>query len=121
MPRPRQPKNDYIPTEHEEQREFVSWFRKTFPDTLIAAIPNGGYRSKTAAARIKVEGGVAGLPDMLVPAWSLWIEMKRSKGGRLSADQKRIIEYLESIGHVVIVAKGCEDGKAQIEAMLRRE
>jgi len=121
MPRPRQPKNDRIPTEHEEQREFVAWFRKSFPDTRIFAIPNGGHRSKTTAAKLKLEGVTAGVPDLFVPAWSLWIEMKRQKGGRLSADQKDWIAYLESIGHVVIVGRGFEDARAQIESMVRRD
>jgi VRR-NUC domain. len=61
------------------------------------------------------------VPDLFVPAWSLWIEMKRQKGGRLSADQKDWIAYLESIGHVVIVGRGFEDARAQIESMMRRD
>lgn len=30
------------PTEHEEQKAFVRWFRLQYPNTLIFAIPNGG-------------------------------------------------------------------------------
>ena len=37
---------DRIPTEHEEQRELVRWFRQTWPGVRIHAIPNGGARSK---------------------------------------------------------------------------
>ena len=47
-------------TEHVEQREFVSWFRKTFPAVRILAIPNGSQRSRTTGARLKAEGVVAG-------------------------------------------------------------
>jgi hypothetical protein len=42
-----------IPTEHEEQRELVKWFRQTFDGVRIFAIPNGGARSITTAARLK--------------------------------------------------------------------
>lgn len=107
---------DRIPTEHEEQREVVKWFRQTYKGVRIFAIPNGGQRSIAAAARLKVEGVSAGVPDLHVPAWSLWIEMKRSKGGSVSAEQKDWIAYLEGVKHSCIVGKGADDAKAKITA-----
>ena len=107
---------DRIPTEHEEQRELVRWFRQTWPGVRIFAIPNGGQRSLAAAARLKVEGVSAGVPDLFVPAWGLWVEMKRTKGGSLSAEQKDWIAYLESVGFCCIVGKGADDAKRQISA-----
>ena len=107
---------DRIPTEHEEQRELVRWFRQTWPGVRIHAIPNGGARSKATAGRLKAEGVVSGVPDLFVPAWRLWIEMKRVKGGSLSAEQKDWIQYLESVGYWVIVGKGADDAKRQISA-----
>ena len=101
-------------TEHEEQRELVSWFRRTFNQVRIFAIPNGGARGLATAARLKVEGVTAGVPDLFVPAWCLWIEMKRERGGVVSAEQKDWLAYLSTIGHTTIVAKGCEDAKKQI-------
>lgn len=100
-----------IPSEHWEQREFVRWFRKTFPDVLIFAIPNGGHRGKAQAGNLKAEGVVPGVPDLYVPAWQWWPEMKRQKGGRVSPDQRRVMEYLQSIGHRVDVCNGCEAAK----------
>lgn len=105
---------DRIPTEHEEQRELVRWFRQTWPAVRIFAIPNGGARSKATAGRLKAEGVASGVPDLFVPAWRLWIEMKRAKGGSLSAEQKDWIKYLESVGFCCIVGKGAEDAKRQI-------
>lgn len=107
-------KNTNIPSEHYEQREFVQWFRQTWPGVRIFAIPNGGYRSIATAGRLKVEGVSSGVPDLFVPDWSLWIEMKRAKGGVLSPEQKDWIAYLESCGYFCIVAKGAEDGKEKI-------
>jgi hypothetical protein len=107
---------DRIPTEHEEQRELVRWFRQSWPDVRIFAIPNGGARSKATAARLKAEGVSSGVPDLFVPAWRLWVEMKRSKGGSLSPEQKDWIKYLESVGFCCIVGKGAEDAKRQISA-----
>ena len=107
---------DRIPTEHEEQRELVRWFRQTWPGVRIFAIPNGGARSPATAGRLKAEGVSSGVPDLFVPAWGLWIEMKRAKGGSLSPEQKDWIEYLEGVGYWVIVGKGAEDAKQQISA-----
>lgn len=106
------PRSD-VPSEHFEQREFVKWFRQTFPDVLIFAIPNGGARSPTTAARLKAEGVVPGIPDLFVPAWGLWVEMKRQKGGALSPAQKSLILYLQSLRMSVIVGYGFEDAKAK--------
>ena len=105
---------DRLPTEHEEQRELVRWFRQTWPGVRIHAIPNGGARSKATAGRLKAEGVASGVPDLFVPAWRLWIEMKRAKGGSLSLEQKDWIAYLESVGYCVIVGKGVEHAKQQI-------
>lgn len=107
-----------IPTEHAEQCALVRWFRQTWPGVLIHAIPNGGVRNKATASRLKAEGVVSGIPDLFIPAWRLWIEMKRVKGGRLSPEQSAIIKQLESVGYWVIVGKGAEDAKRQISAFL---
>jgi hypothetical protein len=109
---------DRIPTEHEEQRELVRWFRQTHRGVRIFAIPNGGQRSIAAATRLKIEGASAGVPDLFIPAWKLWIEMKRVKGGTVSAEQKDWLKYLEEVGYCVKVCKGAEAAKEQITAFL---
>ena len=101
-------------SEHLEQVRLVSWFRRQYPDTRILAIPNGGGRSASQGAALKAEGVQAGVPDLCVPEWLLWIEMKREAGGVVSPVQREWISYLESIGHRVIVAHGFEDAKRQI-------
>lgn len=105
---------DRMPTEHEEQRELVRWFRQTWPGVRIFAIPNGGQRSIATAGRLKAEGVSSGVPDLFIPAWMLWVEMKRVKGGSLSAEQKDWINYLESVKFYCIVGKGADDAKAKI-------
>jgi hypothetical protein len=105
------------PSEHLEQVRLVSWFRKTWPNVLIFAIPNGGGRSMAQGASLKAEGVTAGIPDLFCPEWLLWVEMKKVSGGIVSPAQKGMISYLESIGQRVIIGHGFEDAKAQIEAM----
>ena len=100
-----------VPTEHQEQVLFVQWFRRTYPEVRIFAIPNGEARSQSAGARLKAEGVSAGVPDLFIPAWNTWIEMKRSKGGSVSEKQKDWLAYLEGIGHQVFVCKGADSAK----------
>lgn len=104
-----------IPTEDHEQAAFVAWFRATWPDVRIFSIPNGGRRSMKVANTLKATGVLPGVPDLFVPAWNLWIEMKRVKGGRLSPEQKDMISYLQVIcDYQVIIGHGFEDAKRQV-------
>lgn len=106
--------------EHVEQVTFVRWFRATYPGVRIFAIPNGGYRDKRTAQRLKDEGVEPGVPDLYVPAWGLWIEMKRTKDGKVSDEQAGWLDYLQEIGDSVIVGRGCEDASRQVRVFVNR-
>jgi len=82
------------PSEHAEQVAFVQWWEVNHPDIRMFAIPNGGFRHKATAQKLKLEGVRKGVPDLYVPKLKLWIEFKRQKGGSLSADQKDWRDYL---------------------------
>lgn len=101
-------------SEHAEQMGFVIWFRGKFPGVVLIAIPNGGARHIKTAVALKQEGVVAGTPDMFIPAWSLWLEMKRCRGGVVSKEQEKMFEYLRGIGHVVILGRGATDMSQQV-------
>ena len=107
-----------LPSEHAEQVGFVRWFRAKWPRVMIFAIPNGGKRNITTAKLLVKEGVVAGIPDLFIPAWGIWVEMKRQKGGRLSPDQEAMITYLESIGHRVVVGLGALDASDKLLRVL---
>lgn len=104
-------------SEHIEQRQFVSWFRKSYPGIRIFAIPNGGVRNIQTASRLKAEGVSAGVPDLFIPSWRVWIEMKRADGGALSEKQKDWRGYLKFCGYTVIVAHGCKAAQDEIIAL----
>ena len=106
-----------VPTEHESQRLFVQWFRRKFEGVRIFAIPNGGARGRAQGGRLKAEGVSAGVPDLLVPAWMVWIEMKREDGGTVSPAQRDWHAYLESIGHKVLICRGLEDAMKKVLAL----
>jgi hypothetical protein len=105
-------------TEHAEQAGFIQYFRAKYPNTLILAIPNGGKRDIITAKKLQMEGVTPGVPDLFIPAWSCWIEMKKP-GGRLSEAQKNVIEYLEGIGHTVIVGYGARDASEKVLEFLK--
>ena len=101
--------SEKIPSEHYEQVRFVGKFAILYPGVRIFAIPNGGHRGKVTAAKMKQEGVRRGVPDLYVPAWKLWVEMKRIKGGSVSPDQKDWHEYLRGIGDTVLVCRGSDE------------
>lgn len=104
-----------IPTEDQEQAAFVAWFRATWPEVRIFSTPNGGVRHWKTAKTLKASGSLPGVPDLFVPGWNLWIEMKRAKGGKLSPEQKDMLAYLENeCLHNVIVGHGFEDARNQV-------
>lgn len=80
--------------EHRIQVSCVRWFRLKYPNLAarLFAVPNGGRRDGITGARLKEEGVLAGVADLilLVPNadyHALLIEMKTPKGGQ-SESQK---------------------------------
>ena len=114
------------PTEHEEQVTLFTWFRMRYANMLMYAIPNGGARSSITGARLRDEGVLAGVPDIFLPCPSggkhgLYIEMKRQKGGRVSAPQKAVMQALRMQGYEVAVCHGWQEARGCIEQYLARE
>lgn len=95
--------------EHNLQCACVRWFTYQHPELagLLFAVPNGGARSKATAGRLKAEGVVAGVADLILlvprpapayPYLALCIEMK-TKTGRQSPEQKEWQAKVESHGY----------------------
>ena len=107
-----------IPSEAQEQAAFVQYMRLKHPDILIFAIPNGGSRNKAEASRMKAGGVVAGIPDLFVPEYKLFIEMKRRKGGSVSQRQKWIMFELRRVGYRCEVCKGSDEAIALMKEVI---
>ena len=79
------------------------------------AVPNGGKRSKSEANRLKAEGVKSGVPDITVLYDGKYygLEVKRpatlAPKGRLSKNQKIMIERIETAQGKVKVVYGVED------------
>lgn len=108
----------FIPTEAQEQELIFEWAsiaQGRYPElALLHAIPNGGSRNKIEAAHLQKQGVKAGVPDIFLPVSNgryngLYIELKRTKGGRVSAEQGRWITLLRENGYQAEVIKGAEE------------
>lgn len=107
------------PSESEEQIGFLQWFDAAFSGVRIFHIPNGGHRAMTVAKKLKAEGVKPGVPDLYIPAWKIWIEMKRQKGGKVSDDQMDWYDYLTGLGDTVIIGHGARDASEKLTAILK--
>lgn len=108
------PKADVIPTEAFEQIRFVAWLKKE--GYWVCGSANGGYRNYFEAAKFKRMGVAAGFPDIFVPLptpsyHGFLLEMKRQKGGKLSALQVEWLQYLREKGYFAEVAYGFDEAK----------
>lgn len=106
-----------------EQRDTSeSWeqqvLRQRAKDWLIAHVPNGGKREKREAQRLKQDGVIAGWPDLVCirEGVVVFVEMKKTKGGKLSPEQKNTIEAMMRAGAEVWVCEGWEAALWSLES-----
>jgi len=112
-----------VRTEHQEQVILVARIRQFLRGVLVFAVPNGGKRGKREAARLKAEGVLAGVPDLVIAEprggfHGMCVELKREKGGRTSKAQKEVIAGLRARGYHVVVSAGADEAFRQIETYL---
>lgn len=117
-----------VPTESIEQSRLFQWARMQqghWPELqLLYHIPNGGSRHRLEAVHLKQQGVRAGVPDLCLPVardgcHGLYVEMKRTKGGRVSPEQMGWMEALKAEGYMVAVCQGWEMASDVIVNYLR--
>jgi len=98
-------------SESAEQRAVIEWARLqagAYPElALLFHIPNGGKRPSRTGAMLRLQGVVAGVPDLFMACarrghHGLWIEMKAERG-RVSEAQGAMIVRLRHEGYHVVV------------------
>ena len=101
--------------EHRIQVSCVKWFRMQNPSLKgnLVAIPNGGCRDVITGKRLKDEGVVAGVADLMLLVAShgyhaLFIEMKTEKG-RQSPSQVEFQKNVEQYGYKYVVCRSLDD------------
>lgn len=100
--------------EHRLQCACVRWFALQYPHLrgLLFAVPNGGARDAVTGARLKAEGVVPGVADLILlhpnaTYCALAIEMKTDKG-RQSQSQKDWQLRLEGNGGKYVVCRSLD-------------
>lgn len=113
-----------VPTESEEQQWLYQWVKSNmgaYPELeALYHIPNEGKRSKTEGAKLKREGLKDGVSDNCLPVrrgkyGSLYIELKRIKGSKVSKDQKEWIDLMRKVGNAAFICYGWIEAKEKIE------
>lgn len=121
-------KRAIVPTEHDEQVALMQWAALSvlhYPALKrLHAIPNAGAGAQRGqAGKLKAEGVKPGVPDLCLPVpvggyHGAYVEMKRTKGGVVSEEQREWGEYLVAAGYAYCVAEGFEEARDFLVAYL---
>lgn len=111
-----------VPTEDEEQIALFDWLdAKRIPAFHVNnEMYTKSWKQKLRAKRMGVRSGV---PDVFVvlPTKVVAIELKRTKGGVVSDNQKYWIKTLNGAGLKSIVARGASEAIAFVETEIKTE
>lgn len=114
-------------TEAQEQEALFRWAaynEHRYPELrLMFHVPNGGSRNAREAHNLRLQGVKAGVPDIVLPVprgvyGALYIELKRKKGGKLSAHQAEWIDALNRAGNKAIRCDGFDEAQTAILSYL---
>lgn len=111
---------DTVPIKREEARHqarLVGGLRRCWAKIeddaqrpIVFHVPNGGSRDAREASNLKVQGVLAGVPDLCIvlPGGKIvWIEMK-ARAGRVSLSQTDLHNHFTHLGHLVITGYSAE-------------
>jgi hypothetical protein len=105
-----------VPTEDQEAAALAGWLDAH--NILYCHVPNGGFRNVREAVKFKRIGVKKGVPDFLLfdkPRMAIGnkvgvaIELKRTKGGVVSLEQKIWLDCLSGRGWISILALGADE------------
>ena len=110
--------------EHRLQAACVRWFRLQYPKMRhnLFAVPNGGKRDAVTGAKLKEEGALAGVADLILLKsnrfyGALLIEVK-TKTGRQSDSQKEWEQKITEDGYKYVVIRSLEEFQGAIQNYL---
>lgn len=104
-----------VPTESAEQQWLFKWAAYesgAHPELeLMYHIPNEGQRSRATGGRMRAEGLKKGVPDICLPVsrmgfHGLYIELKRTKYGRATEEQRAWLKKLTAEGYLACICHG---------------
>lgn len=111
--------------EHRLQRQMVKWFRLQYPDMKhnLFSVPNGGLRDEITAAKMKAEGQLAGVSDLILLKsnrfyGALLIETK-TKEGRQSDLQKEWERKITNDGYKYVIVRSLDDFMREVNQYIK--
>ena len=111
-------------TEHEIQKAVIRYCRtiEKYDNrySYIFAVPNGGKRDVRVAKKLKAEGVISGVSDLVIPLpvgfyHGAFIEVKRI-GGRATDNQKTFLRIMAERGYFCAITYGYEE---TVEAIVK--
>lgn len=107
-----------VPYEKEEQIKLCTWLTRN--NILFYHSPNGGSRNLLEAMNLKRLGVKSGIPDITIPVarkgyHSLYIELKRQRGGSISETQEYWLAALNKEGMLAILCHGADEAIERIK------
>lgn len=129
MQKLQQPKTRRKPRdkEHRLQSACVRWYRLQYPKMKhnLFSVPNGGKRDSVTGAKLKAEGALAGVADLILLKsnrfyGALLLELKTSKG-RQSKSQKEWQHKITADGYKYVVVRSIEDFQREVKQYLEDE
>ena len=126
MERKRKKKQKYDDEEHRIQCSCVKWFNLKYPKLKgrLFAVPNGGRRDVVTAAKLRAEGVVAGVADLILlksnrDYGALLIEMKTIKGRQSESQKKWQKTVCFNEEYKYVVCRSFDDFKREVDEYLR--
>ena len=114
--------------EHRIQCECVKYFALQYPSLRgrLFAVPNGGRRDATTAAKLKAEGVVAGVADLILlksnrDYGALFIEMKTLKGRQRDSQKAWQNIVCADSEYKYVVCRSFDDFKREVDDYLKNE
>lgn len=118
----RKPKDE----EHRIQCACVRWFRLQYPQLngRLFAVPNGGRRDAITAAKLKAEGVIAGVSDLILlksnhDYGALLIEMKTLKGRQRDSQKQWQNLVCADEEYKYVVCHSFDDFKREVDDYLK--
>ena len=97
---------------------------RSYDDLIVFSVPNGGLRSKKAAARLKASGVLAGVSDLIILFRSgrcVFLEMKAENGKQSTAQKwfQKTVEYFGFDYHIIQTSNPYE-AVARVEKIIKQ-
>lgn len=114
--------------EHRLQCACVRWFRLQYKAISYAlfAVPNGGRRDLVTGARLKAEGALAGVSDLVLLKsnaryGALLLEMKTEKGKQSAAQKVWQRNITSNDEYKYVVCRSLEDFQREVNAYIAEQ